>query len=313
MPAWKIRMAAVATAVVLLGATASVSAAQAQPNVPSHSVGTKISKLPKSIQAVVNRSKTQIVVGNPLLNSDILLVVVGAIGAYQNLAAEGHLTLHKKSGTTYTGTFVDNFHGAHTYPASATGVSTTEETGKVRIHSGNGIFTFSYVAGSVGAQTTAPSKYSSGSFVQIATSSPHAYTTNAPLFGLFAGTQFGVYHRPIEGVLTLTTDAIGFVVPHIVHLSHSNYTYDVFPHSNTHVSAITTWGMYFPGDGANGGLLNLSVRANAVNYSVTAQEDDSNTFLGAINTIAGTATSGSGNSYSSGQFQAALVSALPTL
>jgi hypothetical protein len=311
MPAWKIRLAAVASAVVLLGATASVSAAEAQPNVPSHSQGSKITNLPKSIQAVVSRAKTQVAVtnNNLLLNSDILLVVVGHNGAYENLAAEGHLSLHKK-GSGYTGTFVDDFHGAHTYPASATGVSTTAETAKVRIHSGNGIFTFSYVAGASGAQTKAPSKYSSGAFVLPAVASPHLYTTNAPLFALFAGTQFGVYHRPIEGDLTLTTDAVGFVVPHIVHLSHSAYKYDVFPHSNTHVSAITTWGMYIPGDGANGGLLNFSVRANSVNYSVAAQEDDSNTSLGAHNTIAGTAYSGSGNSYSSGQFQAALQSAL---
>ena len=300
MTSWKFRVAAVASAVVLLGATASVSAAQAQPNL-QHNKHFAFNKLPKAVQNRIGHSKIQ-VVGNALLNADILIEVDNdAVGS---LAAEGHLSLHKKKGTTYTGSFVDDLGSGHSYKASGKGFSATETTGKVTFKSHNGTFTLTYDNGSLESSGKAPKKYGSDAFVDVDTLSTHAYTTNPFMTAVFAQRSTGGYRNPIEGALTLTTDSLGFVVPHAVHGSKSAYAYRTYPSSKLHTSNITSWGTYVPADGANDGSLTISIKADGHSYGIVAFESDSNEDFGLFRPLVGDAVAGSGNSFFDTSFQA---------
>ncbi len=303
MLSWKIRAAAVASAVVILGATASISTAQAQPNTV-HRTHFALAKLPKGVQARFARLTTQDLGTNVLLNSDLLIEVDNI--ASGNFAAEGHLSLHLKKGTTYTGSFVDNFGKGHKYKASATGVSTTEETGKYTIKSKNGTFSFTVVNGTQTDGSRPPKKYGKPSVTVFDGAVPHAYTKNPTLVGIIEGHQYGQYRAPIEGDLKLTTDALGWLVPHISHVSNSSFSYIHFPSSKPKTSNITAWGIYDPATGADDGMLQFSVKAHNSTFAIVAQEDDAESGGEFLNPLLGTATAGSGGSFFSSDFIAGI-------
>ncbi len=291
MLSWKIRAAAVAAAVVLLGATASVSAAQAMPKFPHVKSHIALHNLPKGVQKRIARSKTQIVpTTNPLLDSDILLEVDN--GAYGSVVAEGHLTLHHKSGTTYTGSFVDDLYGGKKYKASATGVLTTEETAHVTLKAHTGTYTFGYANGVVQDGTKAPKKYLSGAKTFVDSAVASVYDTQLPLNAFFAEGQVGPFHVPLEAEFELTIDANGFIVPYIKHVSNSEMLYAKISGHKIHTAKISSWGQYTPVDGSGDGFLQVSVKANGTNYSIIANELDST-----ANYLLGDATSGHGKSY----------------
>ncbi len=307
MLSWKIRAAAVASAVVILGASASVSAAQAAP-ITSHYKHFGLLKLPKQLQGRIAHERTQDLPGNVMLNADVLIEVDNA--ASGDLAAEGHLSLHHKKGTAYTGTFVDNYGKGHKYKASATGVSTTDETGNFTVKSKNGTLKFSLVDGAQVSPTKAPKKYGKESVTLFDVALPHSYTLNPSLIAIIAGQQVGQYRAPVEGSLTLTTDSLNWVVPHIKHVSKSSFAYIHFPSSKPKTANITAWGYYRPSDGADDGFLQFSVTAHSTKYSVYANEDDSDTDEGLTNPLTGNATAGSGGSFFNTDFTAGIPSTI---
>ena len=298
-----VAVVAVAAALLCLPATA----AQASGTAPHHAAHAKPS-FSKFVAARFGapRHHAKVVTSNELLNSDI---AIDAQTEYsQGTVAEGHLALHLKHGssTSYTGTFVDNMGKGKSYKASGKNVAAATDAGTYTIKTHRGTFVFSYDAGGnllPGAKT--PKSFGSHRSSGIDIAVPHAYTRQATILAEIGFHSAFSQHKAIAGNLSLTTDALSFVVPNSSKLhSVSKFAFSTEPGVKGATSKITSSGYYSPIDSAGGGGLFLGVKLYGVNYVISAAEEDNVTSSDFTDALEGDAYSGSGSSLVDLSFEA---------
>jgi hypothetical protein len=189
---------------------------------------------------------------NALITSDLAIYVTDGGSAFTSVAAEGHLSLTSNDGGVhYVGTFVDDLAGAKVFWASATGIQPVGIAGDYRIDTSNGPMSF-HVGGTFSSHV--PAKYGSGAKIATILYAGHAWTARAPLTVTLGSFTIGGFHPPVSGTLTLTTDALGYIVPYFG-LGHVNSTWSYFASGSLHTYFIDSEGRYFPADGAGDGFL----------------------------------------------------------
>ena len=233
---------------------------------------------------------------NGLLNSD-MAIYVGDGATFTSLAAEGHLNLTSNDGGAhYVGTFVDDLDGATVFWASGTNISPTTLNGDYTVDTGNGTMHFS-IGGTFTSRV--PAKYGSNAKIGTILYGAHAWTARAPLNVSLGSFTIGAFHRPVTGTLTLTTDAIGYIVP-FFGIGHVNSTWSYFAGGRLNVYHINSEGRYFPPDGSGDGSLTTVLGVGKTTFSIVdAQEDTSGQKI-----ISGDAIAGSGHSTSLAAFSA---------
>ena len=209
---------------------------------------------------------------NGLLNCDMAIYVTDSNPfTFTSLAAEGHLELVLK-GTSYAGTFVDNFGGGKIYPATATDVSATTLNGGYVVNTANGKFTF-VIGGTF--TSTVPAKYGPGTSIGTILYGVHAYKLQSSLAVTMASFTIGGFMPKVAGTLTLTTDAIGYIVPFNTKLNvNSSFAYTL--KGKLHQYAITSYGRYYPSDGAGDGSLTVILKAGSSTFSIIDAQEDTN-------------------------------------
>ena len=221
---------------------------------------------------------------NGLLDCDMAIYVTNS-STYTSLAAEGHLEL-KPSGGGYSGSFTDDLGAAKRYPAKATGVSTTTLDGHYVVNTHNG--KFSFVVGAT-FMSKVPKKYGRHSKIATILYGVHAYTPQTPLQVSIGSFTIGGLASPATGTLNLTTDAIGYIVPFSKRLLiNSSFAYTLSGGLKEY--AITSYGRYYPPDGAGDGSLTTILQVGKHTFNIIdAKEDTSGQRI-----ISGNALSGYG-------------------
>jgi hypothetical protein len=237
---------------------------------------------------------------NNLLNSDIVLQVNESSGPVQ--VAEGHLALTRYQGSTFHGTFTDNLGGGAVYPASAAFVSTTTDVGVFSIVTHVGAFRLNYSL--LSHVVTAPTIFGVGSHAQV-NYTVHRYTRQYPI-GITVASRFGAWLPSMAGTLTLTTDALRYIVPNNTktHIA-GTFIYTVAPSATRHLSLVTSSGQYTPPNCANGGVLRLAMPQYKSAWQVAATEFDAAPGGGCP--MIAQVYNGNGSGYSQSAFVARLV------
>lgn len=308
MSSWKLLRLAVPVVVVALLAAGVAFAASAKAQTPpslgaSHERTLDPRKLPATLphgvfRASDSRSTTSrragMTTNNDLILSDLALYVTNDV--YTSLAAEGHLLLTNDHGAHYAGTFVDDLSGASIFTASASHIQPTGLSGSYTINTGNGTFTF-VIGGSF--TSTVPAKYGSQARIGTVLYSAHSYTQRTPLSATFSSTTVGGFHRPASGTLTLTTDALGYIVPFSTkrHVN-SSWNYTIAGHLKSY--KISSLGRYNPPTGSGGGGLTTVLKVDTTVFHVVGAAEDS----GGQRIIRGNAMAGSGDATSESTFSA---------
>lgn len=233
---------------------------------------------------------------NGLLDSD-MAIYVGDGSTFTSLAAEGHLNLTTNDGGAhYTGTFIDDLDAATVFWASGTNVSATTLNGNYTIDTGNGRMHFS-IGGTF--TSSVPASYGSNAKIGTILYGAHSWTARTPLNVTLASFTTGAFHRPVTGTLTLTTDAIGYIVP-FFGLGHVNSTWTYFSGGHLNVYRINSLGRYFPPDGAGDGSLTTELGVGKTTFSIVDAKEDT----GGQKIISTDAIAGSGRSTSLAAFSA---------
>jgi hypothetical protein len=224
-----------------------------------------------------------------------MAIYVSDGSTYTSLAAEGHLIL-KPKGAAYEGSFTDNLGGAKNYPARGTGVSSTALNGHYTVNTHNGKFSF-VIGGTFTSKV--PKKYGSHASIGTILYGVHSYTPRTPLQVSISSFTIGTFVPPENGTLTLTTDAIGYIVPFNKKLLvNSSFAYTLAGSLKQY--AITSYGRYFPPDGAGDGTLTTILQVGKHMFNIIdAKEDTSGQQI-----ISGDALSGSGPDTIQGSFSA---------
>jgi hypothetical protein len=258
------------------------------------------SVLPRGVfRAAVRGEATRAAIPNTvngLLDSDMAIYVSDG-STFTSLAAEGHLSLTTNDGGKhYVGTFVDDLHGATVFWASGTKVSATTLDGNYTIDTGNGTMHFS-IGGTF--TSTVPAKYGSNANIGTILYGAHSYTARPPLSVSLGSFTIGAFHRPVTGTLTLTTDAIGYIVPFFA-AGHVNSTWSYFAGGRLNVYHLDSYGRYFPPDGSGDGSLTTILGVGKTLYTIINLPEDTN----GQRIISGDAIAGSGKSTTSASFSA---------
>ncbi len=233
---------------------------------------------------------------NALITSDLAVYVTNG-STFTSVAAEGHLSLTSNDGGVhYVGTFVDDLDGAKVFWASATGIQPTGITGDYRIDTRNGPMSF-HVGGTFTSHV--PAKYGAGAKIATILYTGHAWTARPPLTVTLGASTVGAFYPPVNGTLTLTTDALGYIVPYFG-LGHVNSTWAYFASGSLHTYFINSAGKYFPADGAGDGILTTTLGVGHATFAVVDVKEDS----GGQKIISGNAVTGSGSSTSLVSFSA---------
>ncbi len=233
---------------------------------------------------------------NGLLDSDIAIYVSDG-STFTSLAAEGYLNLTSNDGGVhYVGTFVDDLASAKVFWASGTNVSPTTLNGDYTIDTGNGTMHFS-VGGSF--TSSVPAKYGSAAKIGTILYGAHSWTARTPLNVTIASFTIGAFHGPATGTLTLTTDAIGYIVPFFAP-GHVNSSWSYLAGGHLHAYRINSYGRYYPPDGAGDGSLTTILGVGRTTFSIVDAREDTN----GQRIISGDAIAGSGQSTSQAGFSA---------
>jgi hypothetical protein len=234
---------------------------------------------------------------NGLLHSDMAIYVSNG-STYTSLAAEGSLYQRLTSGQTYSGNFRDNLGSAKIYPASGTNVDSATLNGDYVVNTGNGRFTF-HIGGTF--TSTVPAKYGPHAHIGTILYGAHVYNNRTPLNVSLGSFTIGAYMPPVTGTLTLTTDAIGYIVPFFSNARASSTSSFAYSYKgNLYQYKISSYGRYYPPDGAGDGSLTTVLQIDTFTYDIIdAQEDTSGQKI-----ISGDALAGSGASTTQASFSA---------
>lgn len=256
--------------------TAAAVPARAAGDVPRSAVPTQ--------QGVVALNGMHTDSTNGLLDCDMAIYVTDGSN-YTSLAAEGHYKLNRTPASF--GTFMDNLGGGQVFQISANHVSPTTLNGNYVVNTANGRFTFHIGSSFV---STVPAKYGPGAKIGTILYGTHAYTIRSPLSVTLGSFTIGGFQRPAMGTLTLTTDAIGYIVPFNQQRAvNSSFSYTL--NGALHQYPISSYGRYYPPDGAGDGSLTTVLSVGAyVFHIINAKEDTSGQKIISGDALAGVGT-----------------------
>ena len=283
-------------ALLVLAASPAAPAAAARPHAPRVVDPQHLpARLPHGLVAVEGDVSPASV--NGLLNADMAIYVSNG-ASYTSLAAEGRLHLSLVSGSTahYVGSFFDDLGGGAIFSASGEHVAADTLNGDYVVNTANGRFTF-HIGGTF--TSSVPSKYGHSATVGTILYGAHAYTVRTPLAVTMGSFTVGAFQAPSTGTLSLTTDAIGYLVP-LSSQRHVNSSYSYTVHGSLHGYRITSYGQYFPPDGSGDGSLTVVLKVDGVIYYIIGAKEDT----GGARTISGNALGGYGASLISSTFSA---------
>ncbi|GEM_PF-3980525 len=265
----------IALVITALVGVLSISVALARSNTPGHvSAAGRPAALPLRHGVFLAPGQVRKSATNGLLDCDMAIYVSDG-STFTSLAAEGHLLLKHAKGKpagTYSGKFVDNLAGAKAFRASGTSISDSALNGHYVVNTGNGKFRFS-----IGTKfrSKVPKTYGAGAVIGTILYGAPSYTLHAPLTVNMASFTIGGFMRPVTGTLTLTTDALGYIVPYNAK-QKTNSSLAYTQNGKLGQAPIKSLGRYYPPDGAGDGSLTFVVRiGNWTVHVVDALEDTS--------------------------------------